>query len=246
MKSKNKFSIDSFKKVRVTAIEVDSEKDGEAYVAKLDIHISYSTSNEVLSELHPSLRDLIYRTADESEGDLADQGQPMTMLRFPEMSGFTYTVELHDYEASIAVGIDANKVIGVAIELEGVTTKKITVMPRDGGTVALMFKMRFNLTPNTNIADMLAQYLKQECYLRFTPTKASDQPLFEAPKDAKPKRAVDELATDGNGGFKTVTSHLPAKVAKAAAKKTAAKKAPAAKKAAAKKVPKTATGETVQ
>jgi len=128
--------------VTLANLNVRPEKHGEENVGGADLKITFTDSNELLSEFHPTLRSFLYK-ADESQGHLPGQEGALTMRRFGDLvAGFRLKHELKGATVVIGFGLGGSS----DIELDTVDVDHYSIELMEGGSVAYSFRVKCNPT----------------------------------------------------------------------------------------------------
>ncbi|OZI59910.1 hypothetical protein [Bordetella genomosp. 11] len=129
------------KTVTLAHLNVRPEKHGDENVGGADLKITFTDSNELLSEFHPTLRALLYK-AEEAQGTLPGQEPAFTARRFGDLIGsLRLKHELKGADVVIGFGIGESD-----IEMETVDVDHYTVEVMEGGSVAYSFRVKCNPT----------------------------------------------------------------------------------------------------
>ena len=130
------------RKMLLAHVNARSELHGEERQAAGDLKFEARLSNEVLSELHPSLKSALYHLDSGKPADLVDQarvGEPgyLPHLKFPQLGGaFKWEGEMQ------GVTVIVTPEGGKAIELSGAKLNNVSFVALDGGTVELSFRVQ--------------------------------------------------------------------------------------------------------
>lgn len=113
------------------------EKHGEENVPAADLKIEVKDSNAILSMIHPTLRNFLYK-ADESKGQI-EGVEALTVLRFGTLiERLRFDMALKGADVVIGFGLG-----GVSdIELETVDVDGFSVTLMEGGTVSMTFRVK--------------------------------------------------------------------------------------------------------
>lgn len=121
-----------------------TEKHGQENVPGADLKISIVTSNDILSEFHPTLKALLFRKPSPGEEDLVDKGSEEpghTRLVFGnKIHAIKWDAEIVGAQFTVHYGTGGKS----DIALEDTTIDSFTIEPMDGGTVVLTFRVKCN------------------------------------------------------------------------------------------------------
>lgn len=138
---------------KVEHINLREEKHGEEPVLGVDVTIVADLPNDFLAQLAPTLKASLYATDVEALGQLSlvEASEHMPVLRYPAMGPISW---------ECAFG--AEFVLHGAKKAEDVVfgdakVKKVSLAPKEGGTVELTFKAQAN--PGADGAGLLAAFL---------------------------------------------------------------------------------------
>jgi hypothetical protein len=142
-------------KTQLASVNARAECHGDEKKPALDLKLVCAMPNDVLIELHPELRSLLYKRPDDP--DLADQGTPdaLTSLRFPKMSGFKWDFEAEGYSLRIAYGIGGPS----DIILSDCKVHKVSIQPQNGGTVNVSCTVVAH--PESGVVGKLCEMIQQ-------------------------------------------------------------------------------------
>ena len=133
----------SHQKMLLANVNVRSEVHGEEREPAADLKFECDVSNDVLSELHPALKALLYHFDASRDADLADRGKKaesgfLPHLRFQAL-GAPLKWEGEMAGALVSVGVAGTK---RSIELSPVKVNGVAFEPLDGGVVRLSFRVQ--------------------------------------------------------------------------------------------------------
>lgn len=142
-------------------INARSELHGEEREPAGDLKLTSDVPNDVLSELHPSLKSALYHYDDARETDLADRGKRgepgfLPHLRFRELEGpLKWSGEM--LGAAVEIGVPG---VRERIRLEACRVNGVQITPKDGGTVG--FSIRIQCHPDERAFGRLCTLAQQE------------------------------------------------------------------------------------
>ena len=146
--------------MKLAHVNVRSELHGEEREAASDIKFEANLPNDILSELHPSLKSALYHY-DTGRQDIADQGKKpeagfLPHLKFDKLAGdLKWNDEMTG--ATIAILVPGSK---KAIQIEDGKVNNVKLTPKEGGTVA--FSFRFQCHPDEKIFGALATLVQSD------------------------------------------------------------------------------------
>lgn len=137
------FEIEDFTPVKITSVNPRSERHGpEELHPAVDLHISLTTGNNILTALDGKLLDTLY-----TKNANADQGGQQSLegveevsnlpnLKFPLMGALKWKKDLIGYTLTVQHGV------GSDIVLKGCKVNSFTIDPKEGGSVDLKFRVQ--------------------------------------------------------------------------------------------------------
>lgn len=137
------FEIEDFTPVKITSVNPRSERHGpEELHPAVDLHISLTTGNNILTALDGKLLDALY-----TKNANADQGGQQNLkgveevsnlpnLKFPLMGALKWKKDLIGYTLTVQHGV------GSDIVLKGCKVNNFTIDPKEGGSVDLKFRVQ--------------------------------------------------------------------------------------------------------
>lgn len=137
------FEIEDFTPVKITSVNPRSERHGpEELHPAVDLHISLTTGNNILTALDGKLLDALY-----TKNANADQGGQQSLegveevsnlpnLKFPLMGALKWKKDLIGYTLTVQHGV------GSDIVLKGCKVNNFTIDPKEGGSVDLKFRVQ--------------------------------------------------------------------------------------------------------
>lgn len=137
------FELEDFTPVKITSVNPRSERHGpEELHPAVDIGISLTTCNDILSALDGKLLDALYtKNANADQGgqqslDGVEEVSHLPNLKFPLMGALKWKKELIGYTLTVMHGV------GSDIVLTGCKVSKFTIDPKEGGSVELSFRVQ--------------------------------------------------------------------------------------------------------
>lgn len=137
------FEIEDFTPVKITNVNPRSERHGpEELHPAVDIHISLTTSNNILTALDGKLLDALYtKNANADQGsqqnlDGVEEVSNLPNLKFPLMGALKWKKDLIGYTLTVQHGV------GSDIVLKGCKVNSFTIDPKEGGSVDLKFRVQ--------------------------------------------------------------------------------------------------------
>lgn len=121
--------------VKLTSFNPRAELHGEDRVPAADLGFEVKLPNTVLAEFHQSLRGMLYKRPDQP--DLADDGDHMPDLRFPEFGTLKWNHDYAGYETTIHWGASGKD----NIVLSDCEVDKFKFECQNGGTVVISFRV---------------------------------------------------------------------------------------------------------
>lgn len=140
-----------------------SERHGEDMVLAADLKLTVKTSNDILSEFHPSLKSALYGKQGGSQGELVDIPGHLPELRFPQIGKIRWEKEFAGYELRVHWGIDGS----TDIVLSDCKIDKFSFECLDGGSV--VFGFRAIVHPAASEMGRLCDLIQKEITVTLTP-----------------------------------------------------------------------------
>lgn len=129
--------------MKITNVNPRSERHGpEELHPAVDIHISLTTGNNILSSLDGKLLDALYtKNANADQGgqqnlDGVEEVSNLPNLKFPLMGALKWKKDLIGYTLTVQHGV------GSDIVLTGCKVNNFTIAPKEGGSVDLKFRIQ--------------------------------------------------------------------------------------------------------
>lgn len=137
------FEIEDFTPVKITSVNPRSERHGpEELHPAVDLHISLTTGNNILTALDGKLLDALYtKNANADQGgqqslDGVEEVSNLPNLKFPLMGALKWKKDLIGYTLTVQHGV------GSDIVLKGCKVNNFTIDPKEGGSVDLKFRVQ--------------------------------------------------------------------------------------------------------
>lgn len=137
------FEIEDFTPVKITSVNPRSERHGpEELHPAVDLHISLTTGNNILTALDGKLLDALYtKNANADQGgqqslDGVEEVSSLPNLKFPLMGALKWKKDLVGYTLTVQHGV------GSDIVLTGCKVNNFTIDPKEGGSVDLKFRVQ--------------------------------------------------------------------------------------------------------
>lgn len=140
-----------------------TEKHGEESVLAADLKLSFKTSNDILSEFHPSLKSALYGKQGGSQGQLVDDPGHLPELRFPQIGRIKWEKKFAGYTLRVhqgATGVDD-------IVLTDCRVDKFEFDCLDGGSV--VFSFRIQAHPDAAQVGRLCALIQQPIMVTLDP-----------------------------------------------------------------------------
>lgn len=137
------FEIEDFTPVKITSVNPRSERHGpEELHPAVDLHISLTTGNNILTALDGKLLDALYtKNANADQGgqqnlEGVEEVSNLPNLKFPLMGALKWKKDLVGYTLTVQHGV------GSDIVLKGCKVNNLTIDPKEGGSVDLKFRVQ--------------------------------------------------------------------------------------------------------
>ena len=137
------FEIEDFTPVKITSVNPRSERHGpEELHPAVDLHISLTTGNNILTALDGKLLDALYtKNANADQGgqqnlEGVEEVSNLPNLKFPLMGALKWKKDLVGYTLTVQHGV------GSDIVLKGCKVNNFTIDPKEGGSVDLKFRVQ--------------------------------------------------------------------------------------------------------
>lgn len=185
-----KFEIEDFKPAKLASINIRSEKHGpEALNPAVDLTYTMDIPNSDLSMFDGHLLSALYYLSEAAAGD-GKQGEIEGMeavglpnLRFPFMGAISWGKEFTGFTHTIQHGLGGKS----DIHLMDCKVNGFKIEPKEGGTVALKFRVQCSTNLNEKTMGKLALLAQNEVPI-----------MLIAPKDEAQKQIADNPFPVGN------------------------------------------------
>jgi hypothetical protein len=156
--------------LKIAHINVRSETHGEDEVIAVDLKLSFELPNTVLDFLSPSLRGSLFDAANDPDIFTGEDGPPLTRVRHPQLGTLRWSETWRAMRLSLHAGARARD----DLAFDAVTFGRLTLRPREGGTVA--FLARAQVHPRTEtVTAKLVTLLKHEVPATLDASEATDE-----------------------------------------------------------------------
>lgn len=171
----------SFEFTAPTTAALDSvtprtEKHGDADVFAITLGLRITGVNTLLDKLSPTLREALYKPADDRQTDLPEVETATPLLRATGIEELKLKGELNGWTIAVAHGIDEDP----PIKLGDAKVDRFRVRPMQGGTIELLFRVGSSDIDAAE-AGLLCAKLHQEIDFTLTaPIPKADTPKTES------------------------------------------------------------------
>lgn len=154
----------------VTLVNVNprTERHGEDPVLAADLKLSFKTSNDILSEFHPSLKSAFYGKQGGSQGELVDDPGHLPELRFPQLGRVKWEKQFTGYELRFHWGASGKD----DIVLEDCKVDKFAFDCLDGGSVVFSFRVQAH--PDEKQVGRLCALIQSTAMISLIPPEADE------------------------------------------------------------------------
>jgi hypothetical protein len=174
-----------------------SELHGEERQPAGDIKFRVTTTNNVLDQLHKTLKHaLFFHDVNDPGRDLADKAMEdnpdhLPHKRFPELEGpVKWAGEMVGGKLTVHYGLGGKS----DIVLPDIKLNKVAIHPKDGGTVEVEFRVQAH--PDEKQAGKLYALIQKEVTITVEPPQAQDDLVGQAQAPAAaPASTSTEVAT---------------------------------------------------
>jgi hypothetical protein len=164
---------------RLSSVNPRAECHGEDKALGADIKLEIKTTNDVLSEIHPSLKGSFFRK-DDTQGELLDDNPGhMPLLRFPEIkSPIKWDWDSAGYAFRVHIGMSGIPDINILDCKIG----KLQFEAINGGSISLGLRLQCNPSPEQ--MGRLCELIQQDITMTLTPpdvepdTNSDDEGMF--------------------------------------------------------------------
>ena len=183
---------------KLTSVTPRTETHGDAKVFAISLGLSIEGPNTLLDKLSPTLRQALYKRADDTTETLPGVEEATPLLRAAGIELLTLKGELNGWTLAVHHGIDDE----APIKLGDAKVDAFKVHPKQGGTVELKFRVGSNDIDATE-AGLLCSKLSQEIEFELTAPVIKEGAATEA-TGAQIDGSVDAFKKDHpdlfNGG----------------------------------------------
>lgn len=153
-------------KAKLENVNPRAELHGDDHALAVDLKISVSLGNDVLSEFDPGLKTALYWKGESGQGELIEEPGHLPALRFPEMGPVRWSKELAGYTMTVHVGVsgDSNIILGDC------SVDKFIFEPQEGGSVVVSFRIQAH--PDSMTLGPLCELIQQDVEMSLTPPEA--------------------------------------------------------------------------
>jgi len=160
--------------VKIAHINVRSETHGDQEVIAVDLKLSFELPNTSLDTLSPSLRASLFDAANDPDIFAGEDGPPLVRVRHPHLGLLRWSETWRAMRLSLHTGTRPRD----DIAFDGVTFGRLTMRPREGGTVA--YGARAQVHPRTEgITAKIVALLKHEVPATLDACDATDDSAGE-------------------------------------------------------------------
>lgn len=156
---------------RLMSVNPRAECHGEDKALGADIRLEIKTTNDVLSEIHPSLKHSFFDKADDPQGELIER-EPghMPKLRFPDMKGpIKWDWDSVGYTFHVHYGMSGKS----DIRQNDCKIGKLAFSPIEGGSISLGLRLQFSPTPET--MGRLCELIGQDITISLEPPSDGEE-----------------------------------------------------------------------
>lgn len=147
-------------KAKLINVNPRAEKHGDENALACDLKFEIRTSNDVLSEFHHSLKSAFYKEPD--QGNLIDEPDTLSQLKFPDMGPISYGMELVGHELVVHYGIGGKS----DLSIDDCRVNHFRLHPQEGGTVIVTFRVQGN--PSEHVIGKLCSMIQEEIDISLT------------------------------------------------------------------------------
>ena len=185
---------------KINGVNSRMEKHGkDDLVPAVDISISIDAPNAILEQLQPGLLEALYYCAEEGNDDDQDEldgidpVSHLPNLRFPRLAyPIGHDMELVGYTLTVDHGLGgkSNLVLGTC------NVNKVRIDPKEGGTVALKFRVQCDSGLTEKLLGKLSLLIQHEVAITLEPPVPAEEapPQNPMPFDADKGEPVDPFA----------------------------------------------------
>jgi hypothetical protein len=157
-------------KAKLSSLNLRAELHGEDKHPAADLGIEASVSNDILSELHPSLKSAFFKKADEAQGELIEDPSHLTALKFPNIGQpLKWDQEFQGYETIVHFGIGGPS----DVVLRDCKVDSFKIECKEGGTVGIKFRIQAH--PSQEQVGKLYELIQSEIDLTLLPPEEQEE-----------------------------------------------------------------------
>lgn len=156
-------------KANLVNVNVRRELHGEEPKVAVDLKIEITSSNDILSEFHASLKSALYKQADGDQADLMPDANHLPTARFPDLAPIRWDWSGIGYDATVHYGVSGKD----DVLLPGIAIDKFKFDCQDGGSVTMTFRIVCH--PEPKQIGQLSSLLGHEISLSLTAPSANEQ-----------------------------------------------------------------------
>jgi len=160
-----------------------SEIHGEDRELAMDLKIAVIMSHRQLDEFHPRLRDALYTKDGGAQGNLL-KDDPAVHPTFSKLEAIKWSEKFEGYKANVSTLYGS-----MDMDIISAIVDKFLFVPKDGGSVALTFRIRAQADGETIGA--LCEHIQQDILLSLTPPPATGE--TSKPREFNPQ---DDFVND--------------------------------------------------
>jgi len=155
------FEIEQTSSVKLTHLNVRTEKHGDDDVPAMDLEFEWTTSNRALALFNAKLVDRLYLEGETRSKPVEGVETVRTALAFPEITSVPWKQEDTGMMLIIEHGLGGKS----DLVLRDCTVDKFKIRPLEGGTVEIKFKAR--TSSQDDVLDRLKKMLEHEVPMRL-------------------------------------------------------------------------------
>lgn len=160
------FTLDK-KPCTLVHVNARSEIHGEDRKLAMDLKIAVVLSHRQLDEFHPRLRDAMYTKDGGAQAELL-KDDPAVHPTFSQLESIKWSEKFEGYTASVTTTYGS-----LDVDIISAIVDKFLFVPKDGGSVAVTFRVRAQSDGETIGA--LCEHIQQDILLSLTPPPATGQ-----------------------------------------------------------------------
>ena len=155
---------------RLMSVNPRAENHGDEKALGADVRIEIKTANDILSEIHPSLKSAFFAPPESNQPELLENDpNHLPRLRFDKLKGpFKWDWQSVGYTFHVHLGVSGQS----DVRQHDCKVSKLTFAPMDGGTVALGMRLQFSPTPES--IGKLCELIGQEITMSLEPPEPGE------------------------------------------------------------------------